>query len=74
MLSYLDPATGSMVISIVVAGFAGVAVAGRSVWAKVAFWRKDQPAPHDTEIDIEVDADSAELDLGEIDDSELGID
>lgn len=48
MLSYLDPASGSMVLSVIAGGIAGVAVLlksfGRRILSFLLFWR-DEPTP-----------------------------
>ncbi|MGI9601472.1 MAG: hypothetical protein ACR2QE_06295 [Acidimicrobiales bacterium] len=75
MIGYFDAGTGTMIISAVAAGFAGIVMFGKSVWYKLAFWRK----PQDSSIDqaVNVDLDDLEgtdgLDIGEIDDAELEI-
>jgi len=79
MFAYFDAGTGSMILSAVAAGAAGIAIAGKSVWYKIAFWRKDGtprrgPAADTGDVDIDVDPDAADgLDVGEIDDAELEI-
>lgn len=44
MIAYLDPATGSMILSALAGGIAGVAVFfktfGHRAWSRVAFWKK----------------------------------
>lgn len=44
MFAYLDPATGSMILSAVAGGIAGIAVFfrtfGHRVWSALAFWKK----------------------------------
>lgn len=48
MLSYLDPASGSMVLSVIAGGIAGMAVFfkafGRRIWSALTFWKKDENA------------------------------
>jgi len=79
MIAYFDAGTGSMIMTFVAAGAAGIAVVGKTFWYRIAFWRKDGTARRGPAADeaVEVDAstlDDAEgLDLGEIDDSELEI-
>ncbi|MEL7210243.1 MAG: hypothetical protein AAGK32_18765 [Actinomycetota bacterium] len=45
MLAYLDPASGSMILSVVAAGFAGIVVFfksfGNRIWSALTFWKKD---------------------------------
>lgn len=45
MFGYLDPASGSMILSVVAAGAAGIAVFfksfGHRLWSALAFWKKD---------------------------------
>ena len=45
MFGYLDPASGSMILSVVAAGAAGIAVFfksfGHRLWSVIAFWKKD---------------------------------
>ena len=45
MLAYLDPASGSMILSVVAGGIAGIAVFfksfGHRIWSAIAFWKKD---------------------------------
>ena len=38
--AYLDPGTGSMILSIVIAGIAGALVSIKIYWAKVSTWVK----------------------------------
>ncbi|NNE72362.1 MAG: hypothetical protein HKN26_01725 [Acidimicrobiales bacterium] len=82
MFAYFDAGTGSMILSFFAAGFAGIVVFGKSLWYKIAFWRKDdaRTLDVDTELEIDPEVDAAldaetdgGLDLGEIDDSELEI-
>jgi hypothetical protein len=52
VLAYLDPASGSMLLSVVAGGVAGVAVVvktfGHRIWSALAFWKKDEePDPVD---------------------------
>ncbi len=73
MLAYFDAATGTMILSAVAAGFAGGAMFFKSIWYKIAFWRKEEstlavsdgPDAFATEGEIDPLADM------EIDDSEL---
>ena len=59
--AYLDPGTGSMIISAIVGLFATVGLALKTYWYKVkAFFRKDTaelPAGDDTPVDAEKPAD-----------------
>ena len=76
MLAYFDAATGTMILSAVAAGFAGGAMFFKSVWYKIAFWRKEEStlAMSDGQNPIASDGDSIaglEIDDLEIDDSEL---
>jgi hypothetical protein len=45
MFAYLDPASGSMILSVVAGGIAGIAVFiksfGHRIWSAIAFWKKD---------------------------------
>ena len=76
MFAYFDAGTGSMIMTAVAAGAAGIAVVGKTFWYKIAFWKK--PAA-DSNVDEAVEVDTSELDdaddldVGEIDDSELEI-
>ena len=44
MFAYLDPATGSMILSALAGGIAGIAVFfrtfGHRVWSTLAFWKR----------------------------------
>ena len=46
MFAYLDPASGSMILSVVAGGIAGIAVFvksfGHRIWSAIAFWKKDE--------------------------------
>lgn len=52
MLAYLDPASGSMILSVVAGGIAGIAVFfksfGHRIWSAIAFWKKDDDGSADT--------------------------
>ena len=52
MLAYLDPASGSMILSVVAGGIAGIAVFfksfGHRIWSAIAFWKKDDDDSVDT--------------------------
>jgi NADH:ubiquinone oxidoreductase subunit 5 (subunit L)/multisubunit Na+/H+ antiporter MnhA subunit len=45
MFAYLDPASGSMILSVIAGGIAGIAVFfksfGSRIWSAIAFWKKD---------------------------------
>jgi NADH:ubiquinone oxidoreductase subunit 5 (subunit L)/multisubunit Na+/H+ antiporter MnhA subunit len=45
MFAYLDPASGSMILSVIAGGIAGIAVFfksfGARIWSAIAFWKKD---------------------------------
>jgi NADH:ubiquinone oxidoreductase subunit 5 (subunit L)/multisubunit Na+/H+ antiporter MnhA subunit len=57
MFAYLDPASGSMILSVVAGGIAGIAVFfksfGHRIWSAIAFWKKD-------DVESTDDADSGE--------------
>lgn len=40
MFAYLDPGTGSIVLQVIVGGFAGLAVFFKMFGRKLAFWKK----------------------------------
>lgn len=48
-LAYLDPASGSMLLQVLLGGIAGVAVAikmfGKRVFRIFTFWKKHEPEP-----------------------------
>ena len=41
MFAYLDPGTGSIVLQVIVGGFAGLAVFFKMFGRKMMFWKKD---------------------------------
>ncbi|MCB1016943.1 MAG: hypothetical protein KDB10_17780 [Acidimicrobiales bacterium] len=41
MFAYLDPGTGSIVLQVIVGGFAGLAVFFKMFGRKLMFWKKD---------------------------------
>ena len=52
-LAYLDPSTGSMVVSAIVGIFASIALAVKTYWYKIKGWfrrdeRKQDTAPQDS--------------------------
>ena len=65
MLAYLDPASGSMIMSVIVGGAAGIAVFGKTLWAKMTspFRRGTSPELIDDDVtsadvidaDLEID-------------------
>lgn len=60
MFAYLDPASGSMIMSVIVGGAAGIAVFGKTVWAKMTspFRRSSvDDAAEELGLDDTVDAD-----------------
>ncbi len=72
MFAYFDAATGGMLLSAIAAGAAGIAMAGKSVWYKLAFWRKTEENPVDQAVQVDLD-DVDGLEIGEIDDAELDV-
>lgn len=48
--AYLDPGTGSMILQLLLGGFAGLALAGRLYWHRllVLIGVRKEPAPRDT--------------------------
>ena len=62
MIAYLDPASGSMILSVVAGGIAGIAVFfksfGHRIWSALAFWKKDDTESADSET-AAADADDA---------------
>ncbi|MDH4170372.1 MAG: hypothetical protein OEW42_12370 [Acidimicrobiia bacterium] len=75
MFAYFDAATGGMLLSAIAAGAAGIAMAGKSVWYKLAFWRKTEENPVDQAVQVDLDDldDVDGLEIGEIDDAELDV-
>lgn len=53
MIAYLDPASGSMILSVVAAGFAGIAVFfksfGHRIMAAIGLGKKDDVTSDDTD-------------------------
>jgi len=49
VLGYLDPASGSMLLSAIAGGIAGIAVViktfGRRIFSALAFWRRGDSTP-----------------------------
>ena len=41
MFAYLDPGTGSIVLQVIVGGFAGLAVFFKMFGRRMMFWKKD---------------------------------
>ena len=76
MFAYFDAGTGSMIMTALAAGAAGIAVVGKTFWYKIAFWKKNDAVDAGDEA-VEVDTsgldDADDLDVGEIDDAELEI-
>lgn len=64
MIAYLDPASGSMILSVVAGGAAGAAVFARSVGNRMKFWKKGDAATvgvgDDTVPDAKVGTDAAD--------------
>ncbi len=62
MFAYLDPATGSMILSAVAGGIAGIAVVfrtfGHRVWSTITFWKKDEAETPTDEPPAEVSSES----------------
>ncbi len=56
MFAYLDPGTGSIVLQVIVGGFAGLAVFFKMFGRKMMFWKKDNEL---TEGDTETATDAA---------------
>lgn len=56
MFAYLDPGTGSIVLQVIVGGFAGLAVFFKMFGRKMMFWKKDNEL---TEGDAETATDAA---------------
>lgn len=54
MFAYLDPASGSMILSVIAGGIAGIAVFfksfGSRIWSAIAFWKKDDPEPAEAPV------------------------
>lgn len=56
--AYLDPGSGSMIIQIVIAGIAGLLIAGRVFWTRMAYMLrfKQRPVERDTQGEPTIDA------------------
>lgn len=61
MIAYLDPGTGSIVLQVIVGGFAGLAVFFKMFGRRLMFWKKDEPSDTDATADADdtVDAEPA---------------
>lgn len=61
MIAYLDPGTGSIVLQVIVGGFAGLAVFFKMFGRRLMFWKKDEPTASDDTTDAgdTVDAEPA---------------
>jgi hypothetical protein len=56
MFAYLDPGTGSIVLQVIVGGFAGLAVFFKMFGRRMMFWKKDNELTEgegETTIDAE---------------------
>jgi len=42
MIAYLDPGTGSIILQVIVGGFAGLAVFFKMFGRRLMFWKKDE--------------------------------
>ncbi len=51
-LAYLDPTTGSMLISAIVGLFASLVLAIKTYWYRIRAFFKHKPAEHDTDDEI----------------------
>jgi hypothetical protein len=64
MFAYLDPASSSMIVSVIAGGAAGAMVFFRSfghrMWSTIAFWKKDDPDS------AEASAETAAEDIGSV--------
>ena len=49
--AYLDPTSGSMLLQVLLGGFAGLAVAARLIWRRIS-GRSKRPAPVDEQPPI----------------------
>ncbi|MBL8777993.1 MAG: hypothetical protein JNK12_18790 [Acidimicrobiales bacterium] len=61
MFAYLDPGTGSIVLQVIVGGFAGLAVFFKMFGRRMMFWKKDNELTEgegDTSADAEPTADA----------------
>lgn len=59
MFAYLDPGTGSIVLQVIVGGFAGLAVFFKMFGRRMMFWKKDNELT-EGEGDTTVEAESAD--------------
>lgn len=63
MIAYLDPASGSMILSVIAGGIAGIAVFfksfGRRIWDAIAFWKKDDDKAAEEAAEAEAADDAA---------------
>jgi hypothetical protein len=62
MIAYLDPGTGSIVLQVIVGGFAGLAVFFKMFGRRLMFWKKDEPQTTDTDLPAFQEVATAELD------------
>lgn len=60
MIAYLDPGTGSIVLQVVVGGFAGLAVFFKMFGRKLMFWQKSGTELTAGETDVTDAAETAE--------------
>lgn len=61
MFAYLDPGTGSIVLQVIVGGFAGLAVFFKMFGRRMMFWKKDNELTEgdgDTTADAEPTTDA----------------
>jgi hypothetical protein len=59
MIAYLDPGTGSIVLQVIVGGFAGLAVFFKMFGRRLMFWKKDGDSTPDTDASDTTDAEPA---------------
>lgn len=59
MFAYLDPGTGSIVLQVIVGGFAGLAVFFKMFGRRIMFWKKSDNALTSGEGDAEATTDGA---------------
>ena len=59
MFAYLDPGTGSIVLQVIVGGFAGLAVFFKMFGRRIMFWKKSDNELTSGEGDAEVTTDGA---------------
>jgi len=60
MFAYLDPGTGSIVLQVIVGGFAGLAVFFKMFGRRIMFWKKSDNELTSGEGDAEATTDDAE--------------